>query len=404
MMFLELAAALFAGTAAGIFTGLTPGVHINLVSVLLLAASPMVLSFVSPLFLAVFIIAMAITHTFLDAIPSIFLGAPDADKVLAVLPGHKLLLEGKGHEAVRLTTEGSLLCLLLGTLLAPAFVIAFPWTYQLLKDWIGWILLAIVSWLILRESDLNKRFWSAFTFLTAGILGIIVLGNMTLHEPLLPLLSGLFGVSGLLLSLSENTELPKQHVTDQLHPSRTESIQAVSAGTLAGAAISLFPGLGPAQAAIMSGVVFRNLGTLGYLLLVGGINTVNFLISLVTMHTLQKARNGAMVAVLEIIESVTLQELVLYLAVCVIVGGLATVLTLRLARVFGALISRVNYRVLCGTMITFIACLVLLFSGWFGMLVLVVSTSIGLVPSLTNTGKNHAMGCLLLPVILYFLL
>lgn len=403
-MFLEIVFALAAGTAAGIVTGLTPGVHINLVSVMLLAASPALLTFVSPLFLAVFIIAMAITHTFLDAIPSIFLGAPDADKVLAVLPGHKLLLEGKGHEAVRLTTEGSLLCLLLGTLLAPAFVIAFPLTYNALKDWIGWILLVIVAWLILREKDRNKRFWSAFTFITAGVLGIIVLGNQTLHEPLLPLLSGLFGVSGLLLSLSENTELPKQHVTDQLHPSRTESIQAISAGTLAGAVISLFPGLGPAQAAIMSGVVFRNLGTLGYLLLVGGINTVNFLISLVTMHALQKARNGAMVAVLEIIQSVTLSELALYLAVCVIVAGLATVLTLRLARVFGAFISRVNYRMLCGCMVLFILCLVLLFSGWFGLLVLVVSTSIGLVPSLTNTGKNHAMGCLLLPVILYFLL
>jgi putative membrane protein len=48
--------------------------------------------------------------------------------------------------------------------------------------------------------------------------------------------------------------------------------------------------------------------------------------------------------------------------------------------------------------------LVLIFSGFLGLFVLIVSTSIGLIPNLAGVGKNNAMGCLLLPVILYFLL
>jgi putative membrane protein len=66
---------------AGIVSGLTPGIHINLVSVLVVSLSPKLSGLVSPLSLVVFIVSMGITHTFLDFIPSIFLGVPDAEKV-----------------------------------------------------------------------------------------------------------------------------------------------------------------------------------------------------------------------------------------------------------------------------------------------------------------------------------
>ena len=390
--------ALFAGTFAGIITGLTPGVHVNLVSAVLLASSPILLSYVSPFTVVTFILAMAITHTFLDAIPSTFLGASEE----ATLPAHKLVRGGMGHEAIRLLTEGSLLCLLIGVALAPVFVWIFPKAYALLKNWIGWLLLAIVFWLVIRESGVDKKFWAAFTFLAAGILGIIVL-DMGLKEPLLPLLSGLFGVSGLLLNLFEKVEFPKQRITDQLHPDNASATKALSAGTLAGAAISLFPGLGPSQAATMAGVVFKGLGNLGYLVLAGGINTVNFLVSLVTMYTLQKARNGAMVVALELVQSVSFRDLLLYLTIAIIVGGLATLLTLSLARVFSRILARVNYRMICAGVIALILTLVTVFSGIIGLFILVLSTSVGLIPQLTQTGKSHAMGCLLLPVILFFL-
>jgi len=80
----------------------------NLVSVLVVTVSAYLLNLFSLPALGVFIIAMAITHTFLDVLPAIFLGAPDSDTALGVLPGHKLLLEGKGLIAVKLTVAGGL--------------------------------------------------------------------------------------------------------------------------------------------------------------------------------------------------------------------------------------------------------------------------------------------------------
>ena len=111
------------GCAFGIITGLIPGVHINLVALLILSFSAFLLEIVSPLIISIFIISMAITHTFLDSIPSIFLGAPEAETALSVLPGHKMLLEGRGYEAVMLTLIGSIFSLLLAVALSPLFKI-----------------------------------------------------------------------------------------------------------------------------------------------------------------------------------------------------------------------------------------------------------------------------------------
>ena len=102
---------------------------------LVCAFSPLLLNYTSPLGLAVFIISMSITHTFLDSIPSIFLGAPDADMAMAILPGHQLLLEGRGFEAVKLTVIGSLLCLLLGILIVPVLVFVRRTRVSSLRDW-----------------------------------------------------------------------------------------------------------------------------------------------------------------------------------------------------------------------------------------------------------------------------
>ena len=92
-MFLEILISIFIGILIGIFTGLCPGIHVNMVSVILITLSPVLLTIAPPLALAAFIISLGITHSFLDTIPSIFLGAPDEDKVFSVLPGHKMLLE-----------------------------------------------------------------------------------------------------------------------------------------------------------------------------------------------------------------------------------------------------------------------------------------------------------------------
>jgi len=184
---------------------------------------------------------------------------------------------------------------------------------------------------------------------------------------------------------------------------RKDMAKAVFGGVFSGGLTSLFPGLGAAHAAIIAGTLLKGLNTFTYLILVGGINTVNFFLSLVTLYTLGKARNGAVIAVLEVVKDIGLREVLVFIASSLIVAGIATFLALKISRIFCFFVSKLNYSALCLGVVAVVTALVFVFSGFLGLFVLIVSTSIGLIPNLAGVGKNNAMGCLLLPVILYFL-
>lgn len=386
------------GILFGIITGLTPGVHINLVSVMLLSVSSFLLGFTNPLNIAVIIISMGVTHTFLDSIPSVFLGAPDPDTVMAVLPGHKLLFEGKGWDAVRLTVIGSLLCLVFAIILMPLFAIIFPIIYSLIKPILGWILIGIVLIMLLKDSN---RKWAVLVFIFSGILGLIVLRS-DISQPLFPLLSGMFGISALLLSLSNSVEVPVQ-VAEETIDVHGKDFLAIIGGAISGSFVALFPGLGAAQAAALSTIVFK-IKEYAYLILVGGINTVNFVIALVSVYTIEKARNGAIAVVMEIISTIDITRLVLFAAITLIVGGVATILALKIAKGFAKIVEWVDYKYISLGIIGFIAVLSFILSGWIGCIVLIISTAIGVIPQLSGCCRSNAMGCLLLPVIVFYLL
>jgi len=403
-MFLEFLIAAFLGILAGIFTGLIPGIHINLVSLLVVSFSVYLLDIFSFTALGVFIISMAITHTFLDILPAIFLGAPDADTALGVLPGHRLLLQGMGYEAVKLTVIGSLSSLILAVFLFPLFIILVPNIYESIQPLIGFILLIIVIYMVLIEKGLNGKFWALAVFTMAGILGIMDLTMPNLKQPLFPMLSGLFGISMLIVSLSNKVEIPKQRITDTIKIPKFENIRALIAGTFSGSFVSFFPGLGPAQAAILGSQIMGKLSTYSFLILIGSINTVNMAVSLVSLYTINKARNGAVLAIRELLTTIDLNTLIIFLAAIMFAGGIATFLALYLAKFFIKLVEKVNYSYLAISVIILITILVFYFSSWMGLLILVIATAIGIVPNIVNVKRSHSMGCLMLPVILFFIL
>src|SRR3989344_1756356 len=192
-MLLEILVALALGVLSGIITGLIPGIHVNLVSVLLVSFSSVLLVYTSPIVLAVFIIALAITHTFLDAIPSIYLGAPTEAQALNVLPGHRLLLKGLGHNAIMYTVIGALGSLLLSILLFPIFIFSMDKLSPLVTAIVGYLLIGVMAYMILK--DKGKRVKALVVFLLSGALGLLVFSIPNLKQPLFPLLSGLFGFS-----------------------------------------------------------------------------------------------------------------------------------------------------------------------------------------------------------------
>ena len=399
-MLIWILVAITIGILAGIITGLTPGVHINLISALIISSSAFLLSITSPIILACFIIAMSVTHTFLDTIPSVFLGAPEGATALGVLPGHRYLLKGKGYTAVKLTIIGSLFGLFAAIVIFPFLVPVVKIVYPVIQPYIGYMLIIIALFMILRD---RLKQWAVLIFLSAGLLGLIVF-SLPVKNPLFPLLSGLFGVSTLLFSLNEKDCMPKQKTKQDLRIEKKVAAKAVASGTFSGWLTSMLPGIGAATAAIISMQITRKLGDYGFLILIGSISTVNFILSLVTLYVLNKARNGSVIAVQKLVENIALSHIVIFISASLITAGFAVFLGLKISKIFSKLIQRVKYRLLIMIIIGFIFLLTIILSGWLGLIILLTSTAIGLLPAIKKTSRTHGMGCLLVPVIIYFLI
>jgi putative membrane protein len=218
------------------------------------------------------------------------------------------------------------------------------------------------------------------------------------------LLSGFFGISALLLSLNEKNIIPEQKITDSITIPKKGLFKSIIGATVSGSLTGIFPGLGPAQAAIIALQFLGHMSAHSFLILLGGISTVNFIFSLATFYAINKARNGAVVAIGEFIPSLSRNDLILLLAVALIVAGISTYIALWCSKVFAKNITKINYQKLVTSVICIIVLLTLFFSGWKGLLILATSTAIGLIAPLVGVKRSHAMGCLLLPVIFFYLI
>lgn len=394
----EILIAMAAGLILGLIAALIPGIHSNTISAMMLALSPLLLSYLSPIAIAVTIVSMGIAQSFLDCIPSIFLGAPEADTALSVLPGHKLLLEGNGCEAILLSASGCFFALIFSIAFTIPTIWLFTFVYPLIKDYIGWMILAVVVYLIAKDT---KKLWSISIFIASGILGWFTLNMHALKEPLMPLLSGLFGVSMLLLSLETSTKIPNQNPPKL--ELKKDSIMHTITASFTGWLCAFMPGLGPSQGAIITSQ-FTKTDSKSFLFLMGGIGAANFVVSLVTLYAIQKARNGAVVAVSQIVESFGAKELFLLMSISLLVGGISMLIASPISRAFAGLIVKVKYSILCIAVIAIILGGVIALSGALGLLVLFASTSMGIVANIKGIRKSNMMGCLLVPVLIYFLL
>jgi len=238
-MFIEILVAILIGVTLGTFTGLIPGVHINLVAAIILSLSPFLLKYFSPLSLAAAIIAMSITHVFIDFIPSIFLGAPSDATALAVLPGHKLLLEGRAYEAVFLSSVGGFFGLAAVIMLLPLILFLVKQIFAFVRPHIGIVLLGIIFYNVFREKGFEKKLWSFAIITLAGLLGFFTL-SVPINQPLLPLLAGLFGVSTLLASVLRYSAVPIQ-VLELKVMKKLVVAKSVAAGAVSGGLMGIFP-------------------------------------------------------------------------------------------------------------------------------------------------------------------
>jgi putative membrane protein len=389
------------GALIGIVTGLIPGLHVNTVAVVGLGIFAGL--GLTPLQFVIILTALSVTHAFLDFLPSIFIGAPQEETALSVLPAHRLFMNGRAVEAVKLTALGCLMGITAGLLfLIPAFYI-IPILYNATRPYIAYVLILAVIALIATERSRRNMLWASVIFIASGILGLIILERqkmLSTTEILFPVFVGLFGLSNLIDSLKSRSVAVPQEEYIKVEP-EPKYIGSGILGAVSGAIIGILPAISPSQlGGLISGIT--KLDTKSFLVFVAAINTSDAIYSLLALYTIQNPRSGVAVIAGKVLD-MDLNIVILLVGVIAFTAFFATYVHIEIGKRMTKIVARINYKKLCIASIATILALVFFFTGFFGLSLAILCTIIGLLPIMSGVSRTHLMGVLLIPTITYFL-
>jgi TctA family transporter len=489
------------GMGLGALSGLAPGIHVNTLAMLLIMSVPSLspllegicssvgCSLPHALLLACTILSAAICHSFLDYIPSLIMGVPDETECMSVLPSHRLLLEGKGMNALQAAAQGSLVGAMTGTIVLLPLPFVHVHAANVLNaatPAIPWLLLAVPLVLFWAESgkadskaELDMRGgrstpaemislkrhipvhgdsarvigsvhrhhgrwyvrtpvqnfrlrgyltevgnrtligrwivrkdrlpiigWAVMLFLCSGVLGVMAMDGLVPGEDiwkgmegnmLMPLFTGLFGLP--LLIGSSRGRMPEQEEEVDTPPSVTGALK----GSFMGGLVGWLPGVTATAGAVLSTLLPRSReGPEEFISTVSAVGTGAAVLGLGTLLLLGKGRSGTLLAMQEAMPSLSVEDMPSLLLCTLFTSLISYVLTMRLGKKMllkaqGRDLTRLNQGALIGMVALSFA-----LAGPGGLVLLTLSTILGMVPGKIGISRVHLTGCLLLPILLYY--
>jgi len=393
---IESIAAVLAGVALGIITGLLPGLHINSVLVLLLEY------FDSQNFWFVLVVvSMSITNQFTSFIPSILLGVPSEQTFLSVLPGHAFVKKGLGLHAIRLSIAGGVAALVFSVLFTPVLGLLLSKTNDFFSSMVPFALSSILALMVLREKTTDKKIIAGAVVALSAASGLALLNNSMFSQNLFVLVTGFFAVPTILLSLKEDTAIPKQKTRfRKINVSRTAKSGFLA--TITAIMSALFPALGPNEMIFISSEFAGKQSRAKYLLLNGGMAASSFLFSFTTLFFIGKARTGAAAFVGQATEMST-ESLAFIMAAAIASCGIAALATEFIGKKAARETFKTDYRKINKTVLGFLLVLTIATSGIFGIIALASASATGLLAATGGIRRTACMAFLIVPTILLYL-
>ncbi|NUE03161.1 tripartite tricarboxylate transporter permease [Halorubraceae archaeon YAN] len=386
------------GGLLGVLSGLVPGLHANNFALLLAAIAPTIP--IDPIFLGAAMVTAGVVHSFVDIVPALTVGVPDAAMAIAALPGHRLVLAGRGREALRISAAGSLCAVIFALVLAIPITWLMIRSYPMIRAHLWIVLASIVCILLLTERSVQAAVVALFSFGLSAALGLTTLdvdpsAPLGAGSMLMPLLTGLFGAP-VLIDAVNGEGVPPQHGS-QILMDRSDFFQTATAGSLAGAIVGYLPGVSAAIASVLAlPAVSTDDIDRGFIVVTSGASTANTIFALFALYALGTPRTGVMVAV-----DHTDVPLNLFLLLPAAVFG-ACIGFLTVSIVGDRFLEAVGSIDPWLVSVSILGLLVLLsggFAGIFGIGVFVVSTLVGLIPPRFNVKRVHLMGVLIGPLL-----
>jgi putative membrane protein len=415
------------GIGLGTVTGLIPGLHVNSVAFGLVGIAPSIDG--PPVAVGAAVLAAGVVHTFLSIVPGLVLGVPDAATAPGALPGHRLVLAGRGREAIRLSAVGS------GVALVAAVAVALPLS-RVVAAGRSWLLAAlpvllalVAAALVLAEPTRRARLGGLVCLATATALGYLTLDLPAIGplspagtaSVLAPLFGGLFGAPVLLDALDARGTIPPQAGT-RLGLSRAESVRAALAGVGGGALVGYLPGVSAGVAAVLALGGAGGSGPAGrgsdraYVVATSGADTATAVFAVASLAVLGAPRSGVTVALSELAAGgggdvaaagsnggalgAAPLGLVEMLLVIVLAAGLGIAILVTLGDRYLRVIRRLPRRPLVVAVFGGLLALALGFGGVLGGAVFCLAAVVGLLPPRVGARRVHLMGVLFGPVAL----
>ncbi|MGQ4555005.1 tripartite tricarboxylate transporter permease [Halobellus sp. GM3] len=410
------------GVCLGTVTGLIPGLHVNSVAFLLVGVAPSVDG--PPVAVGAAVLAAGVVHTFLSIVPGLVLGVPDAATAPGALPGHRLVLAGRGREAIRLSAIGS------GVALAAAVAVALPLS-RVVAAGRAWLLAGlpvllglVAALLVLAEPTRRARVGGLLCLGAATALGFLTLdlpaaGPLSAEgaaSMLAPLFGGLFGAPVLLDALDARGEIPPQDGT-RLGLSPVEAARAALAGVGGGALVGYLPGVSAGVAAVLALGGAGGSGPAGrgsdraYVVATSGADTATAVFAVASLAVLGAPRSGVTVALSELAAggggsgaasapADPPMGLVAMVLVIVLAAGAGIALLVTVGDRYLRLVRRLPRRPLVVAVFGLLLALAVGFAGPLGGAVFCLGALVGLLPPRVGARRVHLMGVLFGPIAL----
>lgn len=396
------------GTILGLIAGIIPGLHSNTFSALIVSTSAFLFLYFSPEDVMAMIITSAVAYTIANIIPATFLGVPSEDTAIAILPAHKMVLEGRGFEALSISCFSSLFSVFLSL---PLFFTAMfvGLNYEFFKKATPFVLISVAVLLVMSErgeefegslSAWRKRLYALLVFLVSGMLGYTALQSSELAEitpagsVLLPLLTGLFGAPVLLFSIfTKSSRIPKQEIKLSF-----PEVYTTIKGSLAGFFVSIFPGISSGVATVVSSLGERS--ERGYIIAMSSANTANAILCFFMLLAIGRTRSGSADALKSLNLIPSFQEIAF---LSIISGLIAFLSTLAFGFFISKKIDQLDGRKLSIVVFVLLSAIVLALTGFYGLAVFCSAIPIGLSTQFLGVRRINCMGCLILPVTIWYL-
>lgn len=422
--FLVILLAGVTGTVIASLLALLPALHVyNVAGIFLLLIAEVARHVTVPdAAFVTFMMGLVVGYAMVNTIPSIFLGTPDEAAMFITLPGQKYLMQGRGYEASLLTGAGGLGGVVFLGLAAPLFPKILPAFQAIIAPHLFWLLALMLAFMVLSEwpkggdrGTPRERFLDAWGSLLAGIATLALsglLGFILLYKPIvppkfafqniMPAFVGLYAVPWLVTNILSGTAIPRQNLSRSLDTDHFLMARGVAAGAGGGLIAAVFPIITGGMGGLIAGHATAQRDERLFIISQGASKMVYYVGAFLLLFVpgLGLTRGGLAWMVQSFYTPATFEDYWMVVATILVCGGLSFLLLIILSRAMVWLVQRVNHRTLSVVTSVIVVGVVAAITSWPGILIMIVSTGIGMIPVFFHSRRMNCMGVLIVPVML----